>query len=89
MLGWDKFERLVAMAAQEPALPAVDVRGAVLKSLANRPAPAPAAVDRLVIGWAVVSVAAAIVAIALALPGWDSVGETLVTSLNPLTSVLQ
>jgi hypothetical protein len=85
---WGKFERLAAMARRESS-PTVDVRAAVLRSLSRRSEEAPAAVDPLVIVCAAVSVAAALVAIALVLPGWDTVGDTLVTCLNPLTLVLQ
>ena len=47
---------------------------------AGRSEESQAAVDPLVVIWpAAVSVAAAVVAIALVLPGWDTVGDTLVT----------
>ncbi len=88
MTTWEKFERLAAIARREP-VPALDVRVAVLRSLSRRSEVAVAAVDPLVIVCAAVSVAAAVVAVALLLPGWDTVGDTLVTCLNPLTLVLQ
>lgn len=87
-MNWERFEQLAVAARSEPA-PAVDVRSAVLVALAERSQPAPAGVDPLAIFCAGLSLAAAAIALALILPGWDTVGDVLVTCLNPLTMVLQ
>ena len=88
MTSWENFEQLAAMARSEPVT-AVDVRAAVLRSIRRRLEVQSATIDPLVLVCGAVAVAAAGVAIALVLPGWDTIGETLVTCLNPLTLVLQ
>ena len=85
---YEEFEQLAALARREPA-PRVDVRAAVLRSLSRRTEVTVADMDPLMLVCAGVSVAAAAVALALVLPAWDTVGDTLVTCLNPLTLVLQ
>lgn len=87
-MNWEQFEQLAVAARSEP-VPAIDVRWAVVESLGRQSQPAPAAVDPLVIVCAGLSIAAAAVALTLILPGWDMVGDALVTCLNPLTLVLQ
>lgn len=85
---WQQFEQLVVAARSEP-VPVVDVRLAVLESLGQRAQPAGAGLDPLALVCAGVAAAAAAVALTLILPSWDTVGDALVTCLNPLTLVLQ